>query len=313
MPEVLSHRCGTEADLAATMAAARERIRTADPVHGTQEELLHDLELLSQSAFGRWMLIHGGWNAHWTRFVMDYTPPADPSGANPVEYLLLAQSPGTLATRQRAAIFAEVLSGLVTSGKVALSAGCGFMDELLRLPKAHLADALIGVDLDPDAISGAQATAAAMAPQPQCLFAVGDAWDMAAAEVVAGDPDEYRRLMTGRVDVVSSNGLNIYVADDDATTDLYRSFAKALRPGGTLVVSALTPPDTWNYDGISRDTTRRLGGLLLMCDVMWSHYRTVDTTTAQLAEAGFEVAAIHWDSFGAYPTFVATARSSAGY
>lgn len=313
MPEVISHRSGTDADLAMAVSAARERIESAGPSLGSREDLLGDLQLLTQCPYGRWLLIHGGWNAAWTRYAIDYRPPTDTKTANPVELLLLAQAPGILATRERAAIFSEVLAPRVTTGTVALSAGCGFMDELLRLPDAHLADALIGVDLDPGAIDGANLTAAEMSPQPNCIFAVGDAWDIGGAQVVQGNPSEYRRLVSGRVDVLSSNGLNVYVEDDEVTTDLYRSFASVMRPGGTLVVSALTPPETWKYDGISRDSTRRLHGLMMMCDVMWSHYRTEATTRAQLDAAGFDVADVRWDSYRAYPTFVATARFRDGH
>lgn len=313
MPEVISHRSGSDADLATAVSAARSRIESADPSLGSREALLGDLDLLTRIPYGRWLLIHGGWNAAWTRYAIDYRPPTDPHTANPVELLLLAQSPGILATRERAAIFTEVLTPRVTAGTVALSAGCGFMDELLRLPDAHRAEALIGVDLDPEAIAGANLTAAEMSPRPKSIFAVGDAWNIDGAEVVHGNPSQYRRLVSGGVDVLSSNGLNVYVEDDEVTTDLYRSFASVMRPGGTLVVSALTPPETWNYTGISRETTRRLHGLMLMCDVMWSHYRTEATTRAQLDAAGFDVADVRWDSYRAYPTFVATARSGHGH
>lgn len=308
MPEVISHRHGTDADLAAAISGARARIAAADRRFGTREQLLADLEVFSQCDFGRWMLIHGGWDAYWTRYVLDYVPPADPAEANSVELFFLTRGSGIIATRERAAIFNEVINELLVPGTVAMSVGCGYMDELLRVPNAGRAARLVGVDLDPEALTGAAQTAAEQGLAELCLFAEGDAWDLPSAEVTIGDQATYQQLVTGGIDLITSNGLNVYVEDDDATTALYRSFRRAMRPGGTLVVSAITPPEDWDFTGVDREESRRLRGLMLICDVMWSHYRSEATTRAELAEAGFEVADVRWDTRRIYPTFLAVAR-----
>ena len=308
MPEVISHRDGTDADLDAAMAAARARIAGADARFGSREQLLDDLDVFSRCEFGRWMLIHGGWNAYWTRYVMDYEAPADSAEANPVELFFLTRGSGIVATRERAAIFNEVIDGLMVPGTVAMSVGCGYMDELLRVPSAGRAAHLVGVDLDPEALTGAEQTAAEHGLAQLCLFAEGDAWELPAARVVDGDQTTYQKLVAGNVDLLTSNGLNVYVEDDDATTALYRSFRRAMRPGASLVVSAITPPEEWDFTGVDREESRRLRGLMLICDVMWSHYRSEATTRAELAEAGFEVVDVRWDSRRIYPTFLAIAR-----
>lgn len=307
MPEVLSHRPGTRADLAAAIAAARGRIDAADARFGTKDQLLEDLHALSRCEFGRWMLIHGGWNAYWTRYALDYVPPDDTAEANPVELLLLTRAIGILATRERAAIFEDAISELIVPGAVAMSVGCGYMDELLRVPTAGRAAHLVGLDFEPEALSGAAQTAVERGLSQLSTFAEGDAWDLLGARVVQGDPHAYRELVAGRVDLLTSNGLNIYVADDEQTTALYRSLRGALRPGGTLVVSAVTPPDQWDFSGVDREESRRLRGVMYLCDVMWSHYRSEELTRAQLAQAGFDVAEVRWDSRRVYPTFLAVA------
>ena len=290
------------------MAAARARIAAADARFGAQEQLLKDLEVLSRCEFGRWMLVHGGWNAYWTRYVMDYVPPADLAEANPVELLLLTRASGIVATRERATIFNEAIGELLVPGAVALSVGCGYMDELLRVPNARQAAHLVGVDLDPEALPGAVETAAANGLAEVCTFAEGDAWDLPSARVVYGDPATYQDLVGGRVDLVTSNGLNVYVADDAQTTALYRSLRSAMHPGGTLVVSAVVPPEEWDFTGVDREESRRLRGLMLICDVMWSNYRSEAQTRAQLEAAGFKVVEVRWDSRRIYPTFLAVAR-----
>lgn len=44
--------------------------------------------------------------------------------------------------------------------------------------------------------------------------------------------------------LIASNGLNIYEPEDDRVIQLYRGFHDALKPGGVLITSALTPPPT---------------------------------------------------------------------
>lgn len=264
--------------------------------------------MFSRCEFGRWMLLHGGWNAYWTRYVIDYEPPAEPAEANPVELMFLTRASAIIATRQRAAIFQEVIGAFIESGTVAMSVGCGFMDELLRVPNAGQAAHLIGVDLDPEALTGAVQTAAEQGLAELCLFAEGDAWDLPGAYVVHGEPGTYQELVAGGVDLVTSNGLNVYVVDDAQTTALYKSFRSAMRPGGMLVVSAVVPPEEWDFTGVDREESRRLRGLMLICDVMWSNYRSEAVTRAQLETAGFEVGEVRWDSRRIYPTFLAFAR-----
>ncbi len=56
-------------------------------------------------------------------------------------------------------------------------------------------------------------------------------------------------------DIITSNGLNIYQPNDEKLIDLYKKFYQALKPGGILITSFLTPPpsisteSTWkNFD-----------------------------------------------------------------
>lgn len=304
MADLLSHKDAPEHDLETAVAAARDRIEAAGPQYGDRAQLLADLDLWRQCELGQWMLVHGGWNAHWTRYCIGYDP--DSPSANPVEDFFLSQSPAVAATRQRADIFAQVLGELVGPGTVAMSVPCGLMDALIRLPDAATAALLIGLDLDGEALAGASTNAADRQLGNVCL-AQGDAWAPESAKVVAGDSDAYATAVAGGVDVLTSNGLNIYVADDAQVVALYRGFRRLLRVGGTAVISAVTTQQEWDLSDVSKEDSRRALGLTLMNNVQWTNYRSVELTTEQLTTAGFEVADIRCDARRVFPTFVAAA------
>ena len=160
------------------------------------------------------------------------------------------------------------------------------------------------VDLDAEAVGQAIDNAAAHG-LTNAVFAVGDAWQPSLARVTAGVPDLYAEAAEGGVDLLMSNGLNIYVADDEDVLALYRAFRGLVRPGGTLVVSALTTPAEWDLAHVPLEVSRRSLGLALINDVQWANYRPVATTVAQLAAAGFDVLDIRYDSGRVFPTFVA--------
>ncbi len=281
------------------------RINEAGHEFGTREQLLADLAVWEQCDLGRWMLLNGGWDATWTRYCITYDRSAADPDTNEVEHFFLTQAPAIAATRQRAGIFRSLLSEMVSPGTTAMSVPCGLMDDLLTLPQTG--DLLVGVDLDPAAVAGATANAADQWISAHCVFAVGDAWNLADAQVASGSAHAYRTAVAGGVDVLASNGLNIYVPSDARVVELYRSFRRALRIDGTLIVSALTPPGQWAASDLPRDVSMRARGLMLINDVMWSNYRPVEVTIAQLHAAGLQVRDVLFDDRRIFPTFVATA------
>lgn len=303
MPELISHRGADIPELAAAVAAAEQRIADAGPEYGPRAQLLADLELWQQCDLGRWMLVHHGWNAYWTRYCIGYDR-TDDAITNEVERFFLTASPAVAATRERWAIMSELAAELLTPGSVGMSVPCGLMDDLVLLPGAPAAKALVGLDLDAEAVGQAIDNAAAHG-LTNTVFAVGDAWQPSLARVTAGVPELYAEAAAGGVDLLMSNGLNIYVADDEDVLALYRAFRGLVRPGGTLVVSALTTPAEWDLADVPLEVSRRSLGLALINDVQWANYRPVDTTVAQLAAAGFEVLDIRHDSGRVFPTFVA--------
>ncbi|MFI0433821.1 MAG: hypothetical protein ACH36H_11860 [Candidatus Nanopelagicales bacterium] len=303
MPELISHRGDDIPEIADAVAAAERRIADAGPEYGSREQLLADLELWQQCDLGRWMLVHHGWNAHWTRYCIGYDRD-DADVTNPVERFFLTETPAVAATRQRWAIMSRIAAELLPTGGMGMSVPCGLMDDLVLLPNASSAT-LVGLDLDAEAVEQAAESAAGHG-LTDVVCAVGDAWEPQRAHVTFGDAATYTRAVEGGVDLLMSNGLNIYVEEDDQVVDLYRAFRGLVRPGGSLVVSALTTPAEWDLSGVPREVSRRSLGLSLINDVQWANYRPVDTTIAQLNAAGFEVRDVQYDQGRVFPAFVAT-------
>ena len=109
--------------------------------------------------------------------------------------------------------------------------------------------------------------------------------------------------------MVTSNGLNIYEADDARVTALYQEFFEILKPGGALVTSFLTPPPalggtTWkNVNMLDATKQRILFGTII--GVNWQHFRAEQTTRMQLEAAGFVHVEIIYDTQGVFPTVIA--------
>lgn len=104
----------------------------------------------------------------------------------------------------------------------------GLMGELLNLDYSAVRDfRLVGIDIDRDALDGARALAQKLKLDQNVELLQKDAWNLG---------------LRNEVDLISNNGLNIYEAELDKVTELYRQFYLALKPGGQLVTSFLTYP-----------------------------------------------------------------------
>jgi hypothetical protein len=193
------------------------------------EETLALVDAMAKcDGLGRWLLIHQGLNGVWTaELILRH------AGQNPSEFArwLAYDAPGFRSTRERFYIFRDQLHSLIEKGnKHFVSVPCGTMEELFTLePKNPELLQFTGVDLDPLAEKWIQ-EAEARYPQVSAVkktFLNHNAFDLGA--------------VVQNADVVVSNGLNVYVANDEEVINLYRSFASVLKKGGTLVTSHLSP------------------------------------------------------------------------
>jgi hypothetical protein len=256
------------------------------------EETLALVDAMAKcDGLGRWLLIHQGLNGFWTaELILRH------AGQNPSEFArwLAYDAPGFRSTRERFYIFRDQLHALIEKGnKHFVSVPCGTMEELFTLePKNPELLQFTGVDLDPLAEKWIQ-EAEARYPQVSAVkktFLNHNAFDLGA--------------VVQNADVVVSNGLNVYVANDEEVINLYRSFASVLKKGGTLVTSHLSPREgALPYD---REALKKQGAIFKdIGEMKWQIYRSEEQMREHLGKAGFMVLNVIWDSQRIFPTYIA--------
>ncbi len=268
----------------------------------TQVERLHyDTqavnETLGKFQLGQFLLNNLGLNGYWTSYILLHPDQgrrsrksSDGSPLSELESWMLDQCPIFLATQERFRIFKKLTQPLLCSSMSLASIPCGLMDDLFSLDYSNLGNVHItGVDLDRESLAHAERNFHDFNLPVSAIFELKDAWEL--------DFNE-------RWDLITSNGLNIYVQDDQKCTNLYKGFSVSLRNKGFLVMSFITPSSTW----IPKNTDDLAFQEFLFTEVVpvkWQCVRTEATTTAQLEEAGFEIISIEYDSQRMFPAILA--------
>lgn len=288
--------------LSARAAQIRGKIVDAgDRPHATVREQLDRLDGMLSFDLGRFMVQHRGINGYWTEYIC--THPArrargEAATIGSAERDLLERCPSVLATQERYRIFQVEIGKRVRNGCVFASVPCGLMCDLLGAPWEGVAGfRLIGVDLDPGAIEQARAVALAKGLVTHVELRREDAWSLG---------------VRAELDLIASNGLTMYEPDDVRVTALYRGFHAALKPGGTLLTSVVTPSpehdpeSTWIPGAIDPEGLRLQR--ILFEDIVEARFltsRSTRKTREQLRAAGFSSAEILLDTQGMFPTVVA--------
>ena len=187
---------------------------------------------------------------------------------------------------------------MVKDGACLASVPCGMLGELLYLDYSNVSDIqLFGLDYDPDTLKDAQTLAEQKNLRSFVTCQQTDAWQM---------------NQNNRFDLISSNGLNIYEADYNKVTDLYQQFHQALKPGGKLVTSFVTPPPQltshceWKLDQL--DPQQLAKQKAIFADTLhakWQCFRSSETTHHQLQQAGFSNIEFFYDNAHLFPTVTA--------
>lgn len=110
-------------------------------------------------------------------------------------------------------------------------------------------------------------------------------------------------------DIITSSGLNVYESDSEKVLDLYKRFYKALKPGGSLIISALTyppgeeRPTDWNLEGIALEVLSMERILYHdILDLHWRNFRSAHELEKEFKEAGFSKVTIYFDKHRIFPT-----------
>lgn len=269
-----------------------------DLPYATVQRQIDLLQELTEFALGRFLIQNqGGLNGYWTHYLL--TQPTEPTTA--LERFLLQKAPGVKATRERFEIFRQILQKNLREGGVYASIPSRVMGDLLLLDYAEIDDfQLIGIDLDPDSLERAKALAREKGLDTHLRCEEKDAWQLT-------EQNAY--------DWVVSNGLNIYEPEETRWETLYHRFYEALRPGGYLLTSFLTPPpginhrSEWNMQKLSMEDV--LLQKLLMADLLeasWQCYQTSSQMQALLERIGFKQIQIIYDEARLFPTVCAQKR-----
>jgi ubiquinone/menaquinone biosynthesis C-methylase UbiE len=274
--------------------------KTLSPESETRPEVANALSALGNFELGRFLLDNLGLNGHWTSYVLMHPDrgrltktSSDGSPLTELETWLLDRCPIFLATQERFRIFRELTQPLIRPGMKLASLPAGLMDDLLTLDYSQAPDVVLtAVDLHPDTLCEAQQNLTRLNPPVAVEFERRDAWQLAATE---------------RWDLLTSNGLNIYVEDDNRCVDFYRNVARALKPNGVFVVSFITPPDQWQPK-VMADMEYQRFLFKEVVPVKWSCVRAESKTREQLREAGFDVLSVSYDTQRMFPAVVAKKR-----
>ncbi len=297
---LISHKTEARNGHVGRLQYIRSRLRQAGNLPGaTVEQQISLLEELSTFALGRFLLENRGLNAYWTHQVVTYPQGAAWALSNSdLEYRIFEKLPMVLATRERFGIFRQQVQAMLRPGLALASIPCGLMGELLLLDYDRQPDiTLTGIDLDQYALDDALVLAKERGLAGRLSLHCEDAWSC---------------RLKNEIEILTSNGLNIYEPDDVRVKARYRSFFYALKPSGTLIASFLTPPPTlsaespWNFTEIDAESLA-LQHLLFVriIEAKCSAFRTHAQTTAQLEHAGFVNIRFIDDRARMFPTVIA--------
>lgn len=289
-------------DLDSAIVLIKNRIKEQFQTSEKREELYSIIDRLSQFDFGRFLLIHRGVNGFWTRYMVSHPRNGKISDLNnqgealsTLEKWMLERMPVMLATQERFLIFKDIVQRNLRSNMNLASIPCGLMDDLLELDYSELHDSfLTGIDLDRESLKLAQANAETHGLAHITGLIQSDAWKLG---------------IENKFDLIVSNGLNIYETDDDQVTELYKAFYNALRPGGILVVSFMTPPPTLDKNSVWNLNELNIEDLafqkILFSEVLqgkFQAFRSPQLTEKQLINAGFKNIEIIYDKARLFPT-----------
>lgn len=296
--KILSHTHSTT-DTELDLELIRQRIRVGgDKPHVSVDEQLQVLDGLAQFELGRFLLKNKGVNGYWTYYGATYPNWKGAEQLSALETEILSQLPLTLAVQEKFKLFLQANQSGVKSGACLATIPSGVMGELLCLDLSGVQDIrLVAIDCDAETLQDAKQLAQQKTMQNWVELQQQDAWDL---------------QRENEFDLISSNGLTIYEPSDERVVALYQEFYRALKPGGKLVTSFITPPPTpdsageWRMDLLNPEQLRRQRVIYSdVIDANWQCFRSSDLTKQLLQQAGFEDIEFFYDRAHLFPTVTA--------
>ncbi len=303
--QLISH-CVSTQSVETTMQKIAARIKKqGDKPYATVAYQLELLEQLSEFRFGRFLILNQGINGYWTHYMLTHPWYGRNTGESApgvplkeLEVFILDKAPLMLATQQRFGIFLQKNQEAVKNEALLACIPCGMMGELLYLNFKDITHIkLSGFDYDPVTLDDAKELAKKQELAHLVELNQGNAWQLD---------------VESQFDLISSNGLTIYESDDNKVTELYRIFYNALKPGGRLVTSFVTPPpsltNTCEWDMAQINQNDLLLQKIIFADILeakFQCYRSSEQSKQQLEDSGFKDIEIIFDKAKLFPTVLA--------
>lgn len=262
--------------------------------HVSIKRQLDLLNQLSQFPFGRYLIERRGANGFWTDFLLSYKREESLPCNSEAEEFILNRSLLVLAHRDRIRIFQQLVREQLRDGLTLASIPCGLMRDLITLDYSNVNNVkLVGIDIDPESLELAN------------QFAL----KRGLADVEFHQQDAWRMEFRDEFDIITSSGLNVYEADPDKVLELYRLLYRALRPGGSLIISVLTHPPggskktDWDLSIIPSEDLLMENILYKdILDLHWRNFRSSLELDVEFIKAGFQDIRVHFDRQRIFPT-----------
>lgn len=288
-PTIISHEVNSFFDL----STHQERLKSTTNLALPLEEELKILEQLNEFELGRDLLANKGANGYWAAYILIHGPKKQLD--HPLENWLVNKAPVMVASQERFKIFQQQIAKYTAKGMTLASIPCGLMDDLLTTNYHGITDlSFVGVDLDSTTLELAEKNAIKHRHQSITTFIKRNAWQLE---------------VNNKYDIITSHALNFYQKNDNKVTDLYKVFFKALKPGGILITSFITPSPISHPDSSWKNCSHEdiLKQKAIFYDIVQANWQTrsEQKTREQLEKAGFKILDIIYDSKGIFPTVVA--------
>ncbi|MBN9565854.1 MAG: methyltransferase domain-containing protein [Alphaproteobacteria bacterium] len=276
-----------------SLEEAFEKIRRHPSLILPLSETLELAQELWSIPVGRFLIENRGLNGYWTSNLILQIQ--DSFDQHPLENWIRQKAPIVKATRERFRFFILELEKRLKEGITLASIPCGLMSGIFEAQKRKGMDiSKVGIDLDEEVMEVTRQNSQSIIPTNKLNFIKRDAWDL-------DINDQY--------DILISNGLNIYERDHDKVKHLYSNFYKAMKKGGVMITSFLTPPPPHmdcvfcNYD----KSDLRFQEVIFnnIFDVKWKAFMSEAEMRDLLEDIGFEVIDVIYDSQRMFPTITA--------
>ncbi len=289
MVALLSHQCFN--NFSDACAEIESRIK-----HDAQ--LFSLFESMKTSEMGRFLIENRGLNGYWTELACRF-PYFSEEYKNLPEFdiELLTQYPLVLATQERFLLFKKEIACTVENEMAVLSAPAGTLPEFQNENYDNKKFSITALDIDPEI--------EVLLKQRVQESKLKNNYHLLLQDIFEYDAKN-------QFDIAIANGLNIYIDDYSKVLELYNVYIKALKPGGKLITSFLTPPPSvsnpspWKTESLELFWLQRQKNIFIdILQSTWSHFMSEDTFTGLLKEAGFKNISITWDKCRMFPMVTA--------